>query len=264
MGLLAALTGANMIVESALQVRYSGTCNRQAFSFEDDGEAASYERNIWEFHRYATGAWKWVGLSKEAALNGQKIKVAQYTRRKRVSTIVRQNGAPVMDRVNTIECTANIVARQTSGSMWELSLSVNEDDVAYTFSPPQDPSGLFGYENARYYEESSYVVDGGGQTNRIGAFSCEPITYADGVLSYTVPDRLPFGGPANGEGMFVVSWDGWMIDGDQVAVDEGVTGQVEAQLVPGVSYMFVYTPSDGSPGDAGWADFMCSEPFVVG
>ena len=153
MGLLTTYGSANRVVEQTLDVKYSKTRISGNWSWESISLSGSWYY-MWECHRYATKQFKYVGMTKSAAETCAAALKTALTRTIRVSIWDGSVNGGAWTRVNggTVRM-SDVVVRQTVGNMYEVDVSVNEDDVMLAkIDDNPNPSAQFATEDARAYD----------------------------------------------------------------------------------------------------------------
>lgn len=135
-----ALTDANKYTEEGLLIRY----DQQVIEMSSGGGTFP----IYRISRYATKRYKYVSLTADAAKTGAKNKVDKYTRGVRFYL-----PGEVVSYKDSIQCQAQIRAVHKAGPVWEVSIDVNETDVAYSLQAVADPSAFFTWISDDYDED---------------------------------------------------------------------------------------------------------------
>jgi hypothetical protein len=127
----------------------------------DTGLCVSYHQEynseglFYEISRFAKKQYKFIGMDKDTAYDCAAAKRTQYTREfSRVGIISGQSGVRPVN-VTIKECPSDIVPQHQDGDIWSVSISVNEQDSVFAYSPPEDPATLFPAANARTYDEDA-------------------------------------------------------------------------------------------------------------
>ncbi len=137
-----------------LAVYYSILPTKSSFGVNGNGLSPTVNYIYpYEYHRYATRVYEYVGLSESDAQTKAQELVAAYTRKFRYST-VRPNSLALMfddvDGGNKLQTTVQTI--NTSGCMWTVRVSVNEDDVLLRTTRTENPTTVFYEENNREYD----------------------------------------------------------------------------------------------------------------
>lgn len=157
MALLNTYTSANRVVTNDKVVTYSMTKLNGNWSWFDGVYTHTYYW-AWEIHRYCTKNYKYVGLDLATAQACAAAMVTKYTREFKASIYE----APGMGQGSFIDysmgrrCMAEVSINQVAGHMYEVVISVTEDDSRMR-TPDQttastDPASIFTAENARDYD----------------------------------------------------------------------------------------------------------------
>ena len=155
MSLLTTYGAHNRVEEQSLDIRYKKTRISGQWSWSaiatPVGETFYY---MWECHRYATKSFRYVGMDKTTANACREALKAVLTRNVRQSiwdgTVqggqwLRQSGGQ--------ECMSDVTVNAVAGDMYEVRVTVNEDDVCLAkITANPNPSTLFAMENARAYD----------------------------------------------------------------------------------------------------------------
>lgn len=152
MALLTTWTAANRVITTEKVITYSRSKIYGSWRW---GEAIIYTFNeAWEYHRYCTKTYSYVGLTKEAAMACATAMVEYYTRSTKVSYFASTGptaGSFLPEDGGTV-CMADVSPRMTAGGMWQVDISVREDDARLS-RDSVPPDALFTTENAREYDE---------------------------------------------------------------------------------------------------------------
>lgn len=145
----------------ALTVTYSKKLVNRSYSytssFGNAGSIGTITKTInfvYEYHRYATRSYKYVGMSEEMAKNKLKSLIDTYNRQYWASWW-NSSGANVgkfTDFVLGKKLQANIYAQRTKGCLYEVIVNINEDDTKFDVDGKTAPENLFKEENKRSYE----------------------------------------------------------------------------------------------------------------
>ena len=159
---------ANRVIETALHVVYSkrivyGSWDAVAATGGD--VLASYPQ-MWEIHRIASKSYRYVGMTSEAAQECAAAMKSLYTRAIRQSewqaTSSDNYGYGAWSIINGGSVvTADIAIQHISGSMYDVVVSVNEDDtrcLKYTDTTDADSGTLWGAERMRDYDGETEVT----------------------------------------------------------------------------------------------------------
>lgn len=150
MGLFQTLSAANMATQTGLTVRYN--INRRTATYMSGDTETEY--TYYEYVRTAAKRYKYVGLTKAAALNGAQTKMGKYTRSYSVAVVPAHNAtATDVFGAAVTKCTVGIQPVHESGNMWSLEISVDEQDVKTSLSGDLAPGTVFATENLRDYDD---------------------------------------------------------------------------------------------------------------
>lgn len=160
MSLLSSWSEDNEVVNTALNVKYSvdtAVATLRIVPASGKGKVIYSDVTYYKVARYARKQYEYVGMDEETAMQCQSEKISQYTRS--YSRIVEnlsadEQGQEYITLMNrpTTACTSDVAAVHQAGSMWKVSINVNEIDEKVAFSPPSSPASMFGAENARDYD----------------------------------------------------------------------------------------------------------------
>ena len=139
MALLDTLTSANMVTETGLTVRYNVT--------------ESGNGGLFLYTRTASKRYKYVGLTKEAALAGASEKMGKYTRNYAVPKTPPAGAQSGAYSESVTKCTTGIQPVHESGNMWSLQIAVDEQDVKCSTLDNLAPGTIFAAENSRDYDD---------------------------------------------------------------------------------------------------------------
>jgi len=140
MALLDTLTSANMVTTTGLTVRYNVTPRQ-----------SSTGAVVYDYTRTASKRYKYVGLTKAAALAGATEKMGKYTRNYAVAKDPPAASGAYSDSVT--KCTAGIQPVHDAGNMWSLEIAVDEQDVKSSLLDNLAPGTVFAAENSRDYDD---------------------------------------------------------------------------------------------------------------
>lgn len=108
---------------------------------------------VWEYHRYCTKSYMYVGMDLATAQSCAQAMVTKYTRNIEISEWQTEGGnaGTFQDVPGGSICMADVCIQQQEGHMYSVIVNVREDDVKLrTFSTT--PSTLFSTENQRDYD----------------------------------------------------------------------------------------------------------------
>lgn len=151
MGLLNQASAANRIIIEGRSVTYSKTKVQQTYSQTNLNVQTTYWF-AWEYRRFCTLQYKYVGMSYEAAVSKQNQLIGMYKRNFRIS-----DWNPTEGTFQDIDGGSSMMGTQVQvvkdvGHMYEVHVSVSEEDSRMRKEGTLSPESLFGAENARTYE----------------------------------------------------------------------------------------------------------------
>lgn len=150
---------ANLVIERGLNIHYGHTTITGSWSYAA-GVSIVTLYTMFECHRYATKSFRYVGMTYAAAKACQEAMKTIFTRDVYVSffntgTWSRQKSGSVL--------LADISLEPAGGDAWDVSVSVNEDDVCFKRTNETfNPVNAFAYERNR-----SYGSDGHGNASEM-------------------------------------------------------------------------------------------------
>ena len=183
MALFETLTSQNMVTTHGLAVRYNVTKKSL-----DTTPPLDY----YEYVRTASKRYKYVGLTKAAALAGVATKMGKYTRSYSIAPTLPQSLTPTgVYSAPVTKCTTGIEPLHEAGNMWSLEISVDEQDTKLSLSPNLAPGDVFNTENARDYDdgEAMPIVLTVGQVSYGAGVLTIPFTYTQN-LGQLSPDAI--------------------------------------------------------------------------
>lgn len=149
MALLTTCTAENRIVHSGKTVTYSRQKIYGSWVYLS-GLTIKTESEAWEYHRYCSLSYSYVGLTKAAAMTEATTLATTYTRATSYSAWDSSTAAFAVKDGGSI-LMAEITPRQTQGDMWQVDVTVREDDSRRSLAN-LDPTSFFTVENARTYD----------------------------------------------------------------------------------------------------------------
>ena len=161
MGLLNSYSPANLVVEEGLVVTYS----RRKVSGQWSWVAANLSGTHYymqEYHRYATKAFKYVGMTYAAAKTCRDAMISYFTRSTKIDAWDDScvNGQWVSKDGGSMLMTS-IALTHDDGCMWSVRVRVNEDDVHYSLE-----DDVMGYMTVFMSERlRTYGTDGAGDAD---------------------------------------------------------------------------------------------------
>ena len=150
MGLLSTWNDSNKVVISDKVVTYSSQLVFGEWSYNSAPNVITTLYNAWEFHRYCVKTYMYVGMDRTTAGNCATAMVTKYTRDYKYSKWDNTNGIFVDENAGSM-CMADIAIQQREGHMYDVIVSVREDDSRMRTNPTS-PASLFTAENQRDYD----------------------------------------------------------------------------------------------------------------
>lgn len=154
--MLTSYSDANKVEESSLLVRYSKVRISGSWSWVS-ANVEGYYAYMWECHRYATKTFRYVGMDKATAISCRDALVTLFTRaiRSSIWSGDAMGGAWAREDGGS-QLMADVRMVPSGGGMYDVSVSVNEDDVMLAkIAENPNPSIQFATEDARQYDLSS-------------------------------------------------------------------------------------------------------------
>lgn len=149
MGLLNTCTDVNKVIHQGKTVSYSVRRIYGSWCY-GSGPTIAWKTQAWEYHRYCTCSYSYVGLDKDTATTYALDRISKYTRAIKYSQWDSTNGV-FEPKEGGSACMAEINARPTQGNMWQIDITVREDDVRVSLTH-QEASSFFTTENNRNYD----------------------------------------------------------------------------------------------------------------
>lgn len=112
----------NKVTDEPLQIRYAAKYGGSLGGRKLEGKA-------YEYHRYATKTYRYVGMDERTARACAEAKLAQYTR---VRFFWYWETMTTLNFSRELKSGATVKARHTGGHLWSVEIQVNEDDVYYS------------------------------------------------------------------------------------------------------------------------------------
>ena len=150
MALITQYSDANKVVDSALTVTYAkrriyGQWSHVSLNTETTYTAA------WEYERHATMSIRYVGMTFAAAQACAEAMVAKYTRSVKISEWDYNDDGAFATIDGGSAPMADVAVQLGDGSMYNVVVSVNEQDSRTDLSGALSFSTIFSTENARTY-----------------------------------------------------------------------------------------------------------------
>lgn len=151
MSLINSATADCRIIEEGRSVTYAKNRVQQSY-VKVTGNIEQRIDFVWEYRRFCTADYKYVGLSYDAAITKQNALLTYYKRDVKISDWDKDIGEFFrIDGGKTLMNT-QIQVVKTVGHMYELHVSINEEDCIMRTTGEQDATVLFAEENLRQYE----------------------------------------------------------------------------------------------------------------
>jgi len=152
MGLLHTYGSANRVVSNDKVVSYSRQRIYGEWSYVQ-GNITTTLHSVWEYHRYCSKTYSYVGMDLATAQSCAQAMVAKYTRSTKISDW--QSGGAQAGTFKDIDGgsipMADICIQQEAGHMYSVIINVREDDTRLN-TASLDPTTLFTIENQRDYD----------------------------------------------------------------------------------------------------------------
>lgn len=149
MGLLSTATAANRITERALTVTYSKPRITGNWSWVD-ANIPYWRTQAYEYHRYASCAYRYVGMSYAAAKAAADAIRDAYVRAFKVSEWQNNGRFAPLDMGTKLQGFVEVV--RDRGHLYDVVVRINEDDVRLSLDPNESFAVLFAAEDARKYD----------------------------------------------------------------------------------------------------------------
>lgn len=109
---------------------------------------------VYEYHRYCTKRYKYVGMNQTMAENKLKSLINTYNRTVYISqwNDSGANAGEFTDITAGNKLQASIYAQRVAGCLYEVIVEINEDDTKFDTHGYVSPESLFSKENARGYD----------------------------------------------------------------------------------------------------------------
>ena len=154
MGLLTSWGAANRVIDQDLVKTYSRQRVYQDYTYVYGVAQLITIHSVWEYHRRATKSYRYVGMDRDTANACAAAMVTKYTRATKISD---WNGsgehAGTFSEIDggTIPM-AEVAVVHVAGCMYEVHVTVNEDDVRLRVDVVNNVASLFSTENSRDYD----------------------------------------------------------------------------------------------------------------
>lgn len=150
MALLNTYSSANRVVTEDKVVTYSITRLQGEWSYNISPWQDYTYYTAYEYHRYCTKTYYYVGMDRATAGSCAAAMVTKYTRNFENSDWY--SDGTFHDVYGGTICMADICIQQTAGHMYSVVVNVREDDTKIRLTITS-PAALFSDENARDYDE---------------------------------------------------------------------------------------------------------------
>lgn len=154
MGLLSTATAANRITERALTVSYSKPRIKGNWSWTNALNVIFWRTQAYEYHRYASCAYRYVGMDYKSAKSAADRIRESYTRAFKIS---EWNGSgsyagtfQPLDMGTRLQGSVEVV--RDRGHLYDVVVQIDEDDVRLSLDPNRSFAVLFADEDARRYD----------------------------------------------------------------------------------------------------------------
>lgn len=152
MALLSTATSANLVIERALSVYYTRVAVKGSWSWVS-ANVTTTETLAYEYHRYASCAYRYVGMDYTSAKAAADSIRDGYTRSFYISRWQDSgNGYGYFydfSMGERLQASVEVVRRE--GHLYDVVVDVNEDDVRMSLSPSTGVASLFVKCNSRTY-----------------------------------------------------------------------------------------------------------------
>lgn len=135
----------NKVTDEPLQVRYTAKYGGSLGGRKLEGKA-------YEYHRYATKVYRYVGMDERTARACAEAKLAQYTRAR---FFWFWDTDMTLNFSREIKTGATVKARHTEGHLWSVEINVNEDDVYYSPLWIDDIAAAGVFDSGDYDEDAA-------------------------------------------------------------------------------------------------------------
>lgn len=152
MALLNTYGAANRVVTEDKVVTYSINRVQGEWTYIISSNQWYTYYTVFEYHRYCTKTYSYVGMDLTTARNCAAAMVTKYTRNFENSDWDEDTGT-FNDVYGGSMCMADIAIQQTAGRMYSVIVSVREDD-AKVRTTIMSPVNVFTDENNRDYDEN--------------------------------------------------------------------------------------------------------------
>ena len=154
MGLLTSWGAANRVIDQDLGITYSRQRVYQDYTYVYGVAELITIHSVWEYHRRATKSYRYVGMDRDTANACAAAMVTKYTRTTKVSdwNATGEHAGTFSDIDGGTIQMAEVVVVHVAGCMYEVLVTVNEDDAKLRTNVVSDVASLFSVENSRDYD----------------------------------------------------------------------------------------------------------------
>ena len=153
MGLLTTATADNKIIDQALTVTYSKMPINGYWS-ASTGLTVNFWECAFEYHRYATVSYRYVGMDYASAMQAANTIRSQYTRDYWVSEwqVSGRYAGTFRDLYCGKKIQGSVDVVKTVGHLYEIQVSISEDDTRMSLTGLESYDAMFQNENLRHYD----------------------------------------------------------------------------------------------------------------
>lgn len=154
MGLLTSWGAANRVIDQDLVKTYSRQRVFQDYTYVYGVAQLITIHSVWEYHRRATKSYRYVGMDRATAESCAAAMATKYTRTTKVSDWngSGEHAGTFSDIDGGAIPMAEIAVVHVAGCMYEVHVTVNEDDVRLRVDVVNNVASLFSTENSRDYD----------------------------------------------------------------------------------------------------------------
>jgi len=154
MGLLTSYGEANRVIDQDLVKTYSRQRVYQDYTYVYGIAEIITIHSVWEYHRRATKSYRYVGMDRDTANACAAAMVTKYTRATKISdwNATGELAGTFSDVDGGAIPMAEVAVVHVAGCMYEVHVTVNEDDVRLRVDVVNDVASLFATENNRDYD----------------------------------------------------------------------------------------------------------------
>ena len=154
MGLLTSWGAANRVIDQDLVKTYSRQLVYQDYTYVYGIAELITIHSVWEYHRRATKSYRYVGMDRDTANACAAAMVAKYTRATKISdwNATGEHAGTFSDVDGGDIPMAEVAVVHVAGCMYEVHVTVNEDDTKTRTNIVANLETLFATENSRDYD----------------------------------------------------------------------------------------------------------------